>query len=204
VVTATKFSASSQQSSLKAVVLGASTGGPAAIPSILKALPSDLGAPIFVAQHMPGEFMEEFVHGLSRNSLVPVKLAAENEEVYSGQVYVGPGDYDMKLVRDPLGKVRVLLMPPYGTLRPSIDVLMSSVATVFGLGTLGVILTGMGVDGLEGMRAIKAVGGKTIVQDKATSVVYGMAQAVDKEHLADAVLPLSVIPGSIVNWIRSI
>ena len=185
---------------LKAVVIGASTGGPSALSEILRELPETLGVPVFVAQHMPPEFVPGFVDGLSRDAKLPVEMASQNEVAGGGRIYVAPGDSDMKLVRDPLGKTHMLLVPPSTTLTPSIDTLMASVATVFGTGTLGIILTGMGVDGLEGMRAIKAVGGKTIVQDEATSAVYGMAQAVDNEHLADIVLPLPAIAGAIAGW----
>lgn len=184
----------------KAVVIGASTGGPSAIMEILRELPDTLEVPVFVAQHMPAEFVSGFVNGLSRDAQIPVEMASQNEVAGDGHIYVAPGDNDMKLVRDPLGKIHTLLVPPSTTLTPSIDILMASVATVYGTGTLGIILTGMGVDGLEGMRAIKAVGGKTIVQDEATSAVYGMAQAVDNEHLADIILPLSAISGAIAGW----
>jgi two-component system, chemotaxis family, protein-glutamate methylesterase/glutaminase len=185
---------------IKAVVIGASTGGPSAIMEILRELPNTLHVPVFVGQHMPAEFVPGFVNGLSRDAHIPVEMASQNEVAGDGRIYVAPGDSDMKVIRDPLGKIHMLLVPPSTTLTPSIDVLMASVATVYGTGTLGIILTGMGVDGLEGMRAIKAVGGKTIVQDEATSAVYGMAQAVDNEHLADIILPLPAIAGAIAGW----
>jgi len=184
----------------KAVVIGASTGGPSAISEILRALPDTLTMPVFVAQHMSPDIIPEFVHSLSQGVALTVTLAAQNEVAVTNHIYVVPGDMDTKLILDPLGNPRILLFPPTTTLTPSIDVLMASVATVYGAHSLGVILTGMGVDGLEGMRAIKAVGGRTIVQDEATSAVYGMAQAVNNEQLADTVLPLQTIAEAIVSW----
>ena len=184
----------------KAVVIGASTGGPSAVSAILQALPDTLAVPVFVGQHMSPNIIPEFVHSLSQGVGITVQLANQNEVIVTNHIYVAPGDMDTKLILDPLGNLRILLFPPSTTLTPSIDVLMASVETVYGAHSLGIILTGMGVDGLEGMRAIKAVGGRTIVQDEATSAVYGMAQAVNNEHLADAVLPLQAIAEAIISW----
>jgi two-component system chemotaxis response regulator CheB len=149
---------------------------------------------------MSPDIIPEFVHSLSQGVSLTVQLASQNEVIINNHIYVAPGDMDTRLILDPLGNSRILLFPPTTTLTPSIDVLMASAATVYGTHSLGIILTGMGVDGLEGMRAIKAVGGMTIVQDEATSAVYGMAQAVNNEHLADVVLPLQAIAEAIASW----
>lgn len=184
----------------RAVAIGASTGGPSALLEILRALPDNVDLPIFVAQHMPQEFVPEFVKNIIREVTVKAVLGAQNEIISNGYVYVAPGDHDMKIVIDGIDRKRLLLADPFTMLKPSIDILMASAATAYGSGCLGIILTGMGVDGLEGMRAIKAVGGKTIIQDEATSAVYGMARTVSEEHLADEVLPLSAIAQAIIAW----
>jgi two-component system, chemotaxis family, protein-glutamate methylesterase/glutaminase len=184
----------------KAIVIGASTGGPSALLEILRILPGDLTVPVFIGQHMPPDFVPDFVQSLSRDVLLPITIATPHEPPLHGHIYVAPGDQDLKVARGPLETPRLLLVPASTSLTPSIDVLMASVATVYGRGTLGIILTGMGVDGLEGMRAIKAAGGRTIVQDEATSAVYGMAQAVDNERLADAILPPPAIANAIASW----
>jgi len=183
----------------KAVVIGASTGGPTALLEILKNLPT-LSLPLLVAQHMPPQFVPEFAAYLTHNTEHVVEVGTQNAMITDGHVYVAPGDGDMRVMRDALDQCHLILVPPSAFLKPNIDVLMASVATVYGAGSLGVILTGMGTDGLEGMRAIKSVGGKTIVQDEATSAVYGMGQAVNEEHLADEVLPLSKIAAAISAW----
>jgi two-component system, chemotaxis family, protein-glutamate methylesterase/glutaminase len=182
------------------IVIGASTGGPSALLQILQGLPKVLSVPVLVAQHMPPEFVPEFVQSLAHDTGLAIELGGQNATIEDGHIYVAPGDRDMKIVRDPLTTCRILLVPPSAFLKPSIDVLMTSVASVYGTSCLGVILSGMGVDGLEGMRAIKAAGGKTIIQDEATSAVYGMGQAVNNEHLADNILPLSAIASAIQTW----
>ncbi len=184
----------------KAVVIGSSTGGPNALREIFKALPDQVSFPIIVAQHMMPEFLPEFVKALNRDIKLNVELGEQAMRVKLGNIYIAPGDSNMKVIDDGFGTKRLLLIPSKAILRPSVDILMASVATYYGTGCLGIILTGMGNDGLEGMRAIKAVGGKTIVQDEATSVVYGMAQAVNDENLADFISPLSDIAQEIIKW----
>jgi two-component system chemotaxis response regulator CheB len=182
------------------VVIGASTGGPQALGEILRSLPDNVTTPIFVAQHLPPAFVLEFIASVAPALRMKIEIGTQNGAVSDGTIYVAPGDNDMKIMHDGAGIRHLIMVPASGMLKPSIDILMASAATEYGAGCLGIILTGMGVDGLEGMRAIKSVGGKTIVQDEATSAVYGMAQAVNKEHLADNVLPLPDIGGAIVEW----
>jgi two-component system chemotaxis response regulator CheB len=196
----TKYPKTTPTSNAKAVVIGSSTGGPSALREIFEALPDQISFPIVVAQHMMSEFLPDFVKGLDRDIKLKVELGEQAMPVKLGNIYIAPGDTNMKVVDDGFGTKRLLLTPSIAILRPSVDILMASVATAYRAGCLGIILTGMGTDGLEGMRAIKAVGGKTIIQDKATSVVYGMAQSVNDEHLADSILALSDIAQAIVNW----
>lgn len=195
-----EFSAEEMPIAPRVVVIGASTGGPSALAQILKQLPEKIPIPIFVAQHMPEEFLPDFVKGLRKEACDNIHLATQNQRIEAGHIYISPSDRDALVIIDPLGDYHVILVDAYSDLRPSIDRLMASVATVYGAGCLGIILTGMGTDGLEGMRAIKAMGGRTVVQDKATSAVYGMAHAVESEQLADAVLPLSEIANRIIEW----
>jgi two-component system chemotaxis response regulator CheB len=184
----------------KAIVIGASTGGPEVLHSVIKVLPADLPFPVFVAQHMMPEFMESFAESLNHESLAMVELGGQDQIVEDSIIYIAPGGCDMKVVQCADGKIRLITIPPLSILQPSVDVLMASVATVYKGGCLGIVMTGMGKDGLEGMRAIKAVGGHTLVQDEATSTVYGMAKAVNDEHLADMVLPITAISAAITRF----
>jgi two-component system chemotaxis response regulator CheB len=182
------------------VAIGASTGGPSALTQLLTALPGDQFVPIVVAQHMLEQLLPQFENHLADSLSQSVRLATDNTIIKNGVIYILPAECDTKIMRDSLGNPRFFNVPSSFTLRPSIDALMESAATVFASNCLGIILTGMGRDGLEGMRAIKELGGATIVQNEATSAVYGMAQAVENEHLADRILPLSDIPNAIYEW----
>jgi two-component system chemotaxis response regulator CheB len=184
----------------RVVVIGSSTGGPQALREIFETLPDDLSISVIVAQHMLSEFVPEFVNSLSKNIRMKIELGQQNTVLEPGVIYVAPGGSNTRAGIDSLGRRCLNVVPSTAILSPSVDILMASVATVYGIGCLGIILTGMGSDGLEGMRAIKAVGGKTVVQDKATSAVYGMAQSVNDEHLADLILPLSEISNEIISW----
>jgi two-component system chemotaxis response regulator CheB len=192
-----------QQTTTVALVIGASTGGPEALHTIIRQLPSDLPCPVFIAQHMMPEFMEDFVASLNKEMSIKVELGGQNQVVENSVVYVAPGGCDMKVVFSADHKIRLITAPALTVLQPSVDVLMASAATVYGSGCVGVILTGMGRDGLEGMRAIKSVGGKTVIQNEATSTVYGMAKAVNDEHLADLAMALEDIPNLIVELGRN-
>jgi two-component system chemotaxis response regulator CheB len=184
----------------KVVIIGSSTGGPQALIDIFRSLPADLPIPVVVAQHMLPKFIAPFVNSVNKAVELPAYQGSEGLAIQPGGIYISPADSNMKLLRMPDGGVRVSIVPATMLLKPSVDILMTSAAAVYGEGCLGIILTGMGKDGLEGMRAIKASGGSTIIQDKSSSVVYGMAQAVFDEHLADKVLPLPSIASAIIEW----
>jgi two-component system chemotaxis response regulator CheB len=177
-----------------AIVIGASTGGPAALEQLLPQLPADLPFTVFVAQHLPSGFVESLVRRLNNISALAVAAGHEDEQVIPATIYFAPGDGDMSLVRDPGGAVTLHLEPSANILTPSVDRLMVSAAELYGAGTVGVILTGMGQDGLAGARAIKAAGGTILVQDEASSVVFGMGKAVTEQGLADQVVPLTQLP----------
>ncbi len=181
------------------VAVGASTGGPRAIGELVTALPPELPVTICVVQHMPIGFTRSFAERLDRQCSLHVVEAEEGQVVEPGGVYVAPGGSHMVLARQGERLVVALTQAPaVHSVRPSIDVLMQSVADVGGRDTLGILLTGMGSDGVEGLAAIKAAGGTTIVQDRETSTIFGMPRAAIQRGVADQILPLSQIPGALM------
>jgi two-component system chemotaxis response regulator CheB len=161
-----------------AIAIGASTGGPRALTDIIPKLPAAIPAAVLVVQHMPPTFTRLFAERLNGLSEVTVKEGSEGDMLRAGCVYVAPGGVHMSLKRAPDG-VTITLddSDPLWGVRPAADVLFNAVALHFGPASGGVVLTGMGRDGADGMRAIRDVGGWTAVQDEASSVVYGMPKA---------------------------
>jgi two-component system chemotaxis response regulator CheB len=186
------------------VVLGTSTGGPNALAQVFSRLPADLPVPVLIVQHMPPMFTRLLAERLSAEYLVPVQEGVSGTMVQPGRAWIAPGDHHMIVVRDG-GQVRLLVHqdPPENSCRPAVDVLLRSVATTYGPDSLTVIMTGMGQDGLRGCQAIREVGGQIVVQDEATSVVWGMPGYVARAGLADRVLPLALIGDEIVRRVRS-
>ncbi len=182
-----------------AVVIGASTGGPRAVERLLAALPGDLPATVIVVQHMPAPFTRSFATRLDRQCPLPVKEAEPDDLLLPGRAFVAPGSYHLR-VRAALPYPRVALDdgPPVNGVQPAVDVTLQDVARVWGPRTVAVILTGMGRDGAQGAVAVKAAGGTVVVQDQATSVIYGMPRAVVERGAADVVLPLDRIPEAIL------
>ncbi len=181
------------------VAIGVSTGGPNALAEIFPSLPSRFPCPILIVQHMPPLFTRMLAERLSAQSKVPVEEAAEGSVVEPGKALIAPGGYHMRLKRSGAQVVATLdQSPPVNSCRPAVDVLFSSVAEIYGSGALGVILTGMGQDGLEGAKQLKAQGACILAQDKATSVVWGMPGFVVEAGLADAVTGLDRIAPEIL------
>lgn len=180
------------------ILIASSTGGPAALQTVLSSLPADI-VPTVVVQHMPREFTRSLAERLDQ--LVPprVREARPGQPLEAGQVLVAPGGYHAIVTRK---AVRLRGGKPQNGMRPSADVTMESAAKVFGEKALGVVLTGMGVDGTRGAGAIRAAGGQVIAQDEATSVVYGMPRSVAEAGWADRVAPLQRIAGTIVEMCR--
>lgn len=182
-----------------AVAIGASTGGPRALADVLAALPADFSAPVLVVQHMPALFTRHLADGLSSQCDLPVREAEHGTPLQAGTVWIAPGDHHLTVGRDgPLLRLWLDQGPPENACRPSVNPLFRSVADTFGPGALGVVLTGMGQDGLEGAARIRAARGQVIVQDEPSSVVWGMPGAVARAGHADKVLPLDGIAGEIL------
>jgi two-component system chemotaxis response regulator CheB len=191
-----------ERTAITAVVIGVSTGGPNALAELVPALPARLPVPVFIVQHMPAVFTQMLAERLDRVANVDVVEAADAEPVVAGRVYVAPGGRHMA-VRGPARSARIELTDdaPENSCRPSADVLFRSAARVYGRGVAGVVLTGMGSDGLRGCEAVCAAGGSVMVQDAESSVVASMPLAVAQAGLANAVLDLREIGPTLVRWI---
>lgn len=160
------------KSSLRIVVIGASTGGPQALRDILSRLPASFPLPIVCVQHIGGSFLSGMVAWLADACRLTVRKASQGETPQAGTVYFAPED--AHLVFDANGRFQLSMAPPIDGHRPSVTVTMQAAARYFRGNTLGVLLTGMGRDGADGMASISAAGGITLAQDEASSVVYGM------------------------------
>ena len=180
-----------RQDRIQGVVIAVSTGGPTALAEVLPAFVPDARVPTLVVQHMPAFFTAHLAERLAKTAGLPVREATDGEVVRAGEVLLAPGGRHLEIVSD-AGQPRVRLSdaPPENSCRPAADVLFRSAVKLWGSGTLGVVLTGMGKDGLAGSREIVAAGGSVIAQDEFSSVVWGMPGEVVRAGLADAVLPL--------------
>lgn len=182
------------------VALGCSTGGPPALQAIIPKLPRGFPVGFLVAQHMPATFTKSLADRLNQLSQVSVKEAENGETVAPGTVYIAPGGQNMT-IKKAGARVTILVSKEPDTLyKPSVDIMVTSVASQFGGTSLGVILTGMGQDGLEGMRLVKTKGGQVIAQNEDTCVVYGMPRAVVEANLADFVVPIQDVSSEIVSY----
>ncbi|MBI5741941.1 MAG: chemotaxis response regulator protein-glutamate methylesterase [Nitrospirae bacterium] len=183
------------------VAIGSSTGGPRALQNILTKLPKDFPVPILIAQHMPPNFTRPFAERLNQISAVEVKEAEHGEVIGKGVVYIAPGRGHMSIVRKRITESVISISENRGDYiyRPSVDALMLSIVECFSGHVLGVILTGLGNDGLIGMKEIKNSGGRTIAESESTCVVYGMPKVVVESGIADKVVPVDEVAGEIIN-----
>lgn len=181
---------------ISAVAIGASTGGPIALQEVLSRIPVSFPYGIMIAIHMPKAFTGPYADRLNAKCSLSIKEAADGDFLRPGTVLVAPGGLHTTLVRQSTG-IAVRTAPtnqfPGHIYVPSVDILMTNMADVTGGAALGVILTGMGNDGYKGMKHIKEKGGSTLVQDEATSTIYGMPRACIQGGIADLVLPLDQI-----------
>jgi two-component system chemotaxis response regulator CheB len=179
------------------VAIAASTGGPAALHRILTILPADFPVPILVVQHISRGFAPGFAGWLDKASPLRVKMAEEGEALRPATVYVAVDDHHLCLSAS--RRIHLSTAPAVGGFRPSATVLFESVAAAFGGNALAVILTGMGRDGVDGLRAIRRAGGRTVAESEATAVIYGMPAAAVHAGLADFILPLDEVCAAVAG-----
>ena len=178
------------------VAIGASAGGPSALERVFSRLPSQLSAALVVSQHMPNGFTKPFAERLAAVSGLQVSEAKDGDVLQAGTAFITPGGHNMEIAD---GRIR--LQKAEQTPSPSIDVMMKSVAHVYGPRCVGVLMTGMLTDGVLGMKAIKSAGGVTIAQDESSSLVFGMNKAAIEAGAVDIVAHVSIIADRIVNTI---
>jgi two-component system chemotaxis response regulator CheB len=188
------------------VLIGVSTGGPAALTKLIPALPRDLGAPVFIVQHMPAMFTGPLAVSLDAKSAIRVKEAEDGETAQANYAYMAPGGRQMKLTAGPKGEivVRITDDAPENGCKPAADYLFRSAALNFPGRAIAAILTGMGRDGTDGLRMLKRSGCFSIAQDEASCVVFGMPKEAIQAGVVDTVAPLDMIGAAIVQSVRDI
>lgn len=182
---------------VRVIAIGASTGGPPVLHTIVSALPRDLAAPVLIVQHMTAGFIGGFVDWLAQSSQVPVRLAEQEQVIVPGSVYVAPDDCQMKVVRG--GGLVLTQEPPENGLRPSVSYLFRSVADVYGGDSVAGLLTGMGRDGANELKLLKDKGAATFAQDQNSSVVHGMPGEAIRLGAAKLVLSPEKIAAVLAN-----
>jgi two-component system chemotaxis response regulator CheB len=187
------------------VAIAASTGGPRALAEVIPHLPGNLGAAVFVVQHMPAGFTRSLATRLDSMSHLRVTEAHDGEKVEVNRVYLAPGGMHMRVGAAMGGNRHIMLDdgPTIWGVRPAADPLFTSVADEFGHQSVGVVLTGMGRDGSEGLHAIRAAGGGAVVQDRETSTIYGMPQAALQRAGADRVSALEDVAPAVVHLLAA-
>jgi two-component system chemotaxis response regulator CheB len=179
----------------KVAVVGVSTGGPAALGRFLPRFPNDTSLALIVVQHLPAGFTAALAERLDGLSAIRVREAVDGDRAEPGLALVAPGDRQLEVWPD--GSLHVVDGPEVNGVRPSADVTMRSAAQAYGRRAVGVIMTGMGRDGAEGMRAIRAAGGATIAQDEASSVIWGMPRACVELGVVDKVVTLDMLADAV-------
>ena len=184
------------------VAIGVSTGGPQALAEVIPHIPGNLRVPILIVQHMPAMFTRLLAERLQASSALQVKEAVDGMEVLPGQAIIARGDYHLTVHRKGSSVfIELDQNPRINFCRPSVDVLFRSLVNVYGNKVLSVMLTGMGADGLKGTEELRTAGAYSLVQDEASSVVWGMPGAVVNAGLADQVVPLERIAPEIIRLV---
>lgn len=186
------------------VMIGTSTGGPKALQEVLPLLPENFPAPVLVVQHMPPGFTKSLADRLNSISAITIKEAEPKEVVRAGVVYIAPGDFHLTIEKrfDNVLAINLTKDSLVSGHRPSVNVMMDSVCNNFSGKIIGVIMTGMGNDGTEGMKLIKLRQGATIAEDESTCVVYGMPKAAIQARCVDVVVPLFEIANTIIKQVK--
>ena len=193
----TEMGFASEPAKVRIVAIGASTGGPPALQTILAALPKDFPAPLVIVQHMAAGFVRGFVEWLAQSSSLPLHIATHRELMLPGHAYVAPDEHQMKVERG--GRLALTEDGPENGLRPSVAYLFRSIAEVYGCDAVAGLLTGMGRDGAEELRLLKDKGAVTFAQDKDSSVVHGMPGEAIRLDAAMLVLPPEKIAAVLTN-----
>lgn len=188
------------------LVIGSSTGGPEALAKVVPHLPASFPVPVLLVQHMPPVFTRQFAQRLDRLSALRVVEAVDGTPLQPGTVHLAPGDHHLVIRADRAGQLTTALNqdPAENFCRPAVDPLFRSAVSAYGAGVLAVVLTGMGSDGRNGAGEIRTAGGTVLVQDQATSVVWGMPGAIAQAGLADEVLPLDRIAEAIHRHLTAV
>lgn len=184
------------------VIIGTSTGGPAALQTIFRTLPGSFKKPIIIVQHMPGSFTKAFADRLNGISPLSVKEAEDGDRILPGHVYVAPGGMQLMVDRRNGGSIHIHPSDERVNYRPSVDIAFASAAKHYGNKVLGIVLTGMGADGSEGARLLKQAGSHIWAQDEASSVIFGMPAAVIKANIQEEVLSLDRVSTRMVEAVN--
>ncbi|MFX1399512.1 MAG: chemotaxis-specific protein-glutamate methyltransferase CheB [Promethearchaeota archaeon] len=191
------------QLSSNIIVIGASVGGPRTLKNILKNIPQNIPSPILIVQHLSGHFIDTLAQTLNATCNVKIKIAQDKEPIKPGVVYIAPGEKHMEIsVVNKNPCIKLSIGPAVHFCIPSIDVLFYSAARIYGNRTMGILLTGMGEDGVDGLGAIKKIGGKTIAESERTCVLYGMPKFAAQKGYADLILPNYEIKDYLVNFAK--
>jgi two-component system chemotaxis response regulator CheB len=193
------------KSTNKIVAIASSSGGPRALSCVIPKLPADLPAAVLVVQHMPAEFIPSLAKRLNEESNLTVKVAEDSESIQQGKVLIAPGDFTCTIV-SPLGNGEVIRLSAFskgkGVQFTTADEPMISLAPIYGPNAVGVVLTGMGNDGTEGLRAIKKYGGRTIAEHESSALINGMPRAATEAGVADEVVALPQMADEIVRTVQ--
>jgi two-component system chemotaxis response regulator CheB len=185
---------------IEIVAIGTSTGGPNALAEVLPRIPNDFPVPIVVVQHMPPIFTRLLAERLASRSAIPVEEGSAGAVLAAGHAWIAPGNFHMKVIQSGVHwRLNLNQGAPENSCRPAVDVLFRSVAKAYGANVLGVVMTGMGADGVLGAQDIRDAGGNVIIQDEPSSVVWGMPGLVHASGLDDAAYPLDQLAAEITR-----